>query len=1574
MKRIICITLLSLLLIMQTSFAQTPSFDSTININQSYTSHTEIFPFDGIQMYGAGINGTITLNSDTSIVKIILRDSLSMDYLIFETNSYFNSATSFSFSEECEETCFMNGFVPTSIELQIVGSTVLLNNFKYCSTSVTDATTLQHQARTAKINDKIDLMNDFIQAEGLIWVAGETSYLNMYYNQKKELYKSTIWTPAIEYYVSGFFGLKSPSNGANITVNYDYVDNFEWRNRHGANDTTSNYFDGNNDGSGWVTKAACQNGCWTNDILDCSVHEWQCTGTNSEWRSVGTCWAFGPASHVEALVNLYLNQHFDVDLSEQNIVSCCSNIPRPVPWFASCAYNYFESTGVVDEDCFPYTAQGTPCNEICTNPDEKIKINNYNRTNNPTQQELREAVMQDGSISAQFMNCMWGTWSHTMLLVGWDVIEWGDENILGIPPDPVVFADYVGCTYWIYKQNYGNRDDMHGYQYLLHENDDTPELFIVPTNTQNFVSSVVGTFDESDIACLDNDGDGYYNWGIGQKPPHCPPCPDEPDGDDNNSGLGPLDDHGFCTIINTYNSDFENTMNYWKQSDDDDCDWIKYSDTTANYPISGPAGTPDGSTHYIYMNASICYLRAGAIIESPPIALSDACAVEVTFAYHKNNYTWGNDDTDNSKLAIDISYDGGQNWINDYWYVIGDQEDLWHYQTVTLPSDVSKIRFNTYTGIHSFYNDIALDDITIGPASGNNIIISADTEWSNQNYVICGDIIIEPNATLTIGNGASVFMQEDSKIIVKRVGHLIVDDATITAQGNVQWHGIQVWGNSLAFNIPIYQGWVQTKNGCKIMNSTYGIYTNRPIPDADGWMQNYTGGIVQISETEFKNNKVSIRFYPYNYSSLSYLSKSSFIVDDDYFSTIEPTNYVDISGMRGVDIINCDFKNETGTDYQYRGVTSINSTIFLKGSCTSGTTPCSSWDNGLFENLEYGVYATASTSTPYADISHTEFVNNRRGVYLGGITNPRVISNEFSLNLPYDSLGYGLYLDESTDYWVEDNVFEHPTTTGRMGTGIIVNQSGEDPNEIYLNVFNNLEYAINVQGENRSGTNPDQGLVIKCNQYNNTGFDETIIWEGPWITKKAGIAGEQGFNSSNIEDMAGNIFHYETSAPDFDDLHNQANHFDYYFSLNAGFYDVEPMDATWNTVDKWEQNTGVWTHETGCEPGINTGGSPIEDERSAMNSAQTAIETTESLLAALVDGGDTEALNAEVETSSPPGAVDLYNELMGKSPSLSETVVESSIEKENVLPNAMLRDVMVANPHTAKSEVLLTKLDERFDPLPDYMKAQIIAGRSIQNLKQELESQLAYYELNKAKATNTLIRYYTEKIEDPQAASDSLLALFQANNTIKNSYRLAWLYFSRGEYQSGENVLNNIPGQYSLDDDGQQRHTNMVNIYTMLAALYENGNTNDSLNAGQLTELQTLATDGTIPARAYARNILLAIGEMEYDEPVLFPNPFKSSIAIDDYNELLKAEAPQQLSVYPNPSRGYVILEYKIEPETQGTIRIKDMAGNSLDEFATTNTHNQVTLVCKGWKPGVYIASLNIDGKTIESIKFTLLK
>ncbi len=80
------------------------------------------------------------------------------------------------------------------------------------------------------------------------------------------------------------------------------------------------------------------------------------------------------------------------------------------------------------------------------------------------------------------------------------------------------------------------------------------------------------------------------------------------------------------------------------------------------------------------------------------------------------------------------------------------------------------------------------------------------------------------------------------------------------------------------------------------------------------------------------------------------------------------------------------------------------------------------------------------------------------------------------------------------------------------------------------------------------------------------------------------------------------------------------------------------------------------------------------------------------------------------------------------------------------------------------------------------------------------------------------------------------------------------------------------------------------------------------------------------------------------------------------------------LEVYPNPSSGYVIIGYNLESETELSIEIKDITGKAIQTLSANGKQDQLTVATEKWTPGVYVATLFIDGKSKESVKFTLVK
>jgi hypothetical protein len=853
-----------------------------------------------------------------------------------------------------------------------------------------------------------------------------------------------------------------------------------------------------------------------------------------------------------------------------------------------------------------------------------------------------------------------------------------------------------------------------------------------------------------------------------------------------------------------------------------------------------------------------------------------------------------------------------------------------------------------------------------------NIENNTSEIWDTQRYLPYKEITIKDGAVLTVM--ADVFLDEDAKIVVERKGKLVVDGGRITCSCGM-WKGIEVWGDPAQQSSNSYQGWVVIQNEGTIENAIVGIRTVKVEENGgEGFVNlNFAGGIVQTVNANFINNKEAIHFfkYPaigYTYQNTSFINTTLFETNENYIGSSNPQYFVNLSDINKVSFKSCEFiYNNEQSNFQ-SGIYSINSQFYIEGNLQG-----SSYQNTLFDNLNYGVYAIATNPNRFADIRHTTFNLNFRGLYISGMTLARVTSNKFNTNAPFSPLGgYGMYLNVSTGYWVEDNDFYHEGLNS-TGVGIIVHNSGVKSNEIYNNRFSNLSLGISAQEQNcELPGGPPRGLQILCNDFDVCAADVLVPRprNSTW-----GIAANQGSDSQNPADMAGNLFYIPSQTPDgdFDDINNQGRHVTYYFPLNNNDYDVRPVDLTdhdpYNTV-KLEERTvepDDWTPENGCPPGIEGGGGGgigSGELKMKIAEAQQKIDSTENLLTILVDGGDTDELQTEVDNSIPPEAMAIYTELIDNSPYLSDTVVSTAIEKEDVLPGAMIRDVMVANPNTAKNDVLMNKLDERWTPLPEYMKEQILQGKNIVSVKERTESKLAKYILDKSRAMNAMARNYRN---DTVEGVDSLAMLYASDNSLESKYRLAFLSMEQGAWSMGMTTLYSIPSQFELSVEQQAEYENFVEFYNLLASM--NGLVPDSIKVEELTGIMEQEIG---EASMFALNMLIDLGEVEYYEPIEMPDYMKSTTVDGSFTSIINTAAPQSLKVMPNPAKDYIIVEYELELAGKGLVEICDVSGKPIHSVQVTNIKDQLTIDTRYWNKGIYIALLKINGKKKETVKFTV--
>lgn len=435
------------------------------------------------------------VSSPMGYARVLAIDSSGNKHLIFGTDSLVLGKT-FEAEFICEETCNLGETRIDYIAIEIKDASLTIDGIWVLPSNSKPKNFLSRSTYLANQEDlKVGAWQDRITAKDLGWTADETPVSDLTYEEKRSLLgaggvpEELPNLQGFEYYKGGVFKMEhqgynrenSESPSSNLPESWD------WRNTHGEN---------------WNTPVKSQSCCLLGGFLNCSI------ATNDicenvlggEWISCGSCWAFASVAATELLTNIYYNQHVDLDLSEQELVSCTND----GCWGGEVinAQNYIMSDGIVDEECFPYTATDDNCNNRCPYEDIEEWIFVERRDifyGMVEEKEILKAHIIDGAIGASISN-----WSHALLLQGYRETEEG--------------------TVWIFKNSWGDDWGIEGYAEMLEVPMETITAFTFLEPVESLVNR--------EISCTDNDNDGYCNWGINSsKPGSCPPGCHETIGD-----------------------------------------------------------------------------------------------------------------------------------------------------------------------------------------------------------------------------------------------------------------------------------------------------------------------------------------------------------------------------------------------------------------------------------------------------------------------------------------------------------------------------------------------------------------------------------------------------------------------------------------------------------------------------------------------------------------------------------------------------------------------------------------------------------------------------------------------------------------------------------------------------------------------------------------------------------------------------------------------------------------------------------------------------------------------------------
>ncbi|HEY1209680.1 MAG TPA: C1 family peptidase [Terracidiphilus sp.] len=233
-----------------------------------------------------------------------------------------------------------------------------------------------------------------------------------------------------------------------------------------------------------------------------------------------SCWSFEDTGTVQDEANAYYNSNLGLNLSEQQLLSC-SDAGTCAGGGPDGGLDYVQSTGLVSESCFPYTATDTvPCSNMCSNP-AYWKISSWSRLPADEAGYVLDTDIQIGllaygpfgnsmEIYSDFYNYTSGIYYPTS-----GATDEGNHGVVVVgfgfaAPPPALNSGSDSVLYLSAKNSWGASWGENGFFNIYSgvANDNSLMLAVdapLPPTAQNAM-------------CQDLDGAGHCYWGLGPQP------------------------------------------------------------------------------------------------------------------------------------------------------------------------------------------------------------------------------------------------------------------------------------------------------------------------------------------------------------------------------------------------------------------------------------------------------------------------------------------------------------------------------------------------------------------------------------------------------------------------------------------------------------------------------------------------------------------------------------------------------------------------------------------------------------------------------------------------------------------------------------------------------------------------------------------------------------------------------------------------------------------------------------------------------------------------------------------------
>ncbi len=872
--------------------------------------------------------------------------------------------------------------------------------------------------------------------------------------------------------------------------------------------------------------------------------------------------------------------------------------------------------------------------------------------------------------------------------------------------------------------------------------------------------------------------------------------------------------------------------------------------------------------------------------------------------------------------------------------------------------------------------------VTFNLETDDEQVVSQNETWGTP-VSMKKNLRILSGKTLVINS--TVHMDVDRKIIIEAGARLILDGAIITNDCGNYWSGIEVWGNSAQYPNGLNQGSLNMLNNAIIEYAKVAVQTWKP-----GDLTK-TGGIVQAVNSTFRNNMRSISYYPYNYYSpttgneilnTGRFTNCEFLWDNNYIGT---TVYsaVKMNHVNGVRFAGCDFIDsrsdvpslfnrpigifsiDAGYKVHGRNIGPLNSPIHTEYSETN-------YDVGYFKNLRKGVYAM-NANTPYSiSVDHCKFEDITTGIHISSVDNALLTRNKFDYTSsnPFLSGFTGMHqmvINKSTGFTIEGNIFDSQIINPNI-EGVLVFNSGMEPNRVFRNDFNKMytgNYASGQNSNDNGGIDQPSGLQFLCNDYTNAQKYDEYVRAGPFsIGNGQGIRVKQGTSTT----PAGNKF--STLAPGLGNAHIKSEDFDNIIYYHAIATNEIPTLLIGNVGNQTSINPDSECGSTfntliainGATILNNTNQLQLINELQAVNS-DYIIKAND--LNNLLIVHDPLSLHTLVANLAPNNKQMVKTQLENHSPYLSvELLKELGDKTPGIFPHAWYMDIIALNIEVAQNKSFMTYLLNKTVPLPSGLLNQVnnlsMTTTTSRGVKMDEITDLTS---RKTIILDLLIQ--NELSDSVEVNWQSYKNWIEQRDDIICKSQLADMYLGKREVIQCNEKLDDIDvhiNEYMIDEIKQEMVDYSLFKKYIITIADSNGIV-ETLSENQILQLEYMALNFVGKASVQARNLLCFHAGLCEEIEVVYAQSNKSEQASEKSDELYISNSSNDLKVIPNPNNG----EFKlIVPETCSiqNLQIFDIRGENIVFESITNDENEMRISIKNTATGIYILKANCSDNT----------